>query len=161
MTCCIWYRTPTARPLGPNNAGSQVLKVVYTKQTHTHTHTRARAHTRTHAHTNERTNVRLSARPHARTNARTPARLPARPPARPPAARPPAQPHTRTRTRTHTPQPGQRFRRTDQTRRGYSHRSYKRMVKRGLATLAREEWNRRRARKKPAVAGSTEDTSSC
>ena len=50
------------------------------------------------------------------------------------------------------PHPGQRFRRTGQTRWGYSHMSLKAMVERGLSTLACENWNRRRARKKPAVA---------
>ena len=53
------------------------------------------------------------------------------------------------------PHPGQRFRRTGQIRRGYSHMYFKPMVKRGLSTLACEDWNRRRARKKPAVAIST------
>ena len=54
------------------------------------------------------------------------------------------------------PHPGQRFRRTGQTRWGYSHRSFKPMVKSGLSTLACEDWNRRRAWKKPAVASSTD-----
>ena len=48
-----------------------------------------------------------------------------------------------------------RFWRTGQTRWGYSHRSFKPMVKRGLSTLACEDWNRWRVRKKEAVASST------
>ena len=55
----------------------------------------------------------------------------------------------------------------NQVKNGYSHRSFKPLVKRGLSTLSCEDWNRRRALEKPAVAGkptvagSTEETSRC
>ena len=53
------------------------------------------------------------------------------------------------------PHAWQRFRRTGQTRWGYSHRSFKHMVKRGLSILACEDCNLWRVRKKQVGACST------